>query len=244
MEECLQEAAWLIEAGYSEIVVVGCNLAFYEDGKMRLPDLLAALVALPGNCRLRLSSLEPGFFEREVADLIASEPKLCPFLHLPLQSGDDEVLKRMGRHYGVSYLRSMLDDVCAKLPLFGLGADVIAGFPGETSAQFENTFSLINDYPFSNLHVFPYSKRPGTPAADFDGQIPDAEKKARSGRLIALRDGKKAEFTERHRGKKVEVVIERVDENGIGQGWSADYLQCSIPGCRPEDIGRMKDFIL
>lgn len=239
-EDCLQEASWLVEAGYHEIVVVGCNLALYEDGKRRLPDLLDALTALPGDFRVRLSSLEPGSFEREIGELMSNCDKLCPFLHLPLQSGDDEILRRMGRHYDVAYLRKMLDNVCERLPLFGLGADVIVGFPGESREQFENTFSLINDYPFSNLHIFPYSKRPGTPAAEFSDQVPDREKKERVSRLIALRDEKKDCFARRHLGTQVEVLIERVDENGTGHGWSADYLACDVPDCKADDIGKIK----
>lgn len=239
MASCLEEARRLIDVGYSEIVVVGCNLSFYEDGNARLPDLLAALTALPGDFRVRLSSLEPGRFEREIAALMASEKKLCPFLHLPLQSGDDEVLKRMGRRYDANYLQEMLSDVCARLPLFGLGADVIAGFPGERPEQFERTYKLVESFPFSNLHVFPYSKRPGTPAAEFPDQISPEDKKLRAGRLIALRDEKKAEFAARHRGHEVEVLIERIDADGTGHGWSADYLQCECPGCSDGDLGKI-----
>ena len=233
--ECLEEARRHVEAGFQEIVAVGCNLAFYEDGGRTLPDLLQALAELAGNGRVRLGSLEPGRCEREVAALMAREPRLCNFLHLPLQSGSDPVLKRMGRGYTVAELRRTLDAICSEVPMLGLGADFITGFPGETDAMFEETKRLIESYPFSNLHVFPYSERPGTPAVSFDGKVPVAERKRRARELIELRGEKREFFAKRHLGKAVGVLVERIKE-GVARGWTEDYLECRIeasPSIRP-----------
>ena len=224
---CLDEARKCVAEGFQEIVVVGCNLAFYEDEGKTLPDLLRALTEGAGDGRIRLSSLEPGKCEREVATLMAKEPRLCNFLHLPLQSGSDPVLKRMGRGYTVAELRRTLDAICAEVPMLGLGADFITGFPGETEPLFEETKRLIEAYPFSNLHVFPYSERPGTPAAAFDGKVPLETRKRRAHELIALREQKKATFAKRHLGQTVDVLVERI-QNGEASGWTEDYLECRV----------------
>lgn len=226
-ESCLEEARQRVAEGFQEIVVVGCNLAFYEDGGRTLPDLLRALTKLQGDGRIRLSSLEPGKCEREVAALMARESRLCNFLHLPLQSGSDPVLKRMGRGYTGAELRRTLDAICEEVPSLGLGADFITGFPGETEAMFDETKQLIEAYPFSNLHVFPYSERPGTPAASFDGKVPVEERKRRAHELIDLREQKKAAFARQHLGRCVDVLVERI-QDGTATGWTEDYLECRV----------------
>ncbi|MBP5509635.1 MAG: MiaB/RimO family radical SAM methylthiotransferase [Kiritimatiellae bacterium] len=237
-EACLEEAGRLLAEGFREIVVVGCNLAFYEDGGRTLPDLLRALTGLSGNGRIRLSSLEPGKCEREVVSLMAQEPRLCNFLHLPLQSGSDPVLKRMGRGYSVAELRRVLDTICEQVPMLGLGADFITGFPGETEAMFNETKQLIESYPFSNLHVFPYSERPGTPAAAFDGKVPPETRKRRAHELIELREQKKATFAKRHLGRTVDVLVERI-QDGSASGWTEDYLECRFETTPPPRQGEL-----
>ena len=238
-QECLEEAKEWIGKGFEEIVVVGCNLALYEDGAKRLPDLLATLTELDGVGRIRLSSLEPGRFEREIATIMAATPKLCSFLHLPIQSGDDDVLHRMGRFYNASYLREMLDEVVQLVPNIGLGADLITGFPGETEEMFRHTKQLVEDYPFSNLHVFPYSERPGTPAASFPDQIPLPVRKQRASELIALRETKRMAFAARQLDRVAAPLIETVADNGTGHGWTAEYLPCSISNVDRDSIGKI-----
>lgn len=238
-QECLDEAKEWIARGFEELVVVGCNLALYEDGAKHLPELLAALTELDGVGRIRLSSLEPGRYEREVAEMMAATSKLCAFLHLPIQSGDDDVLRRMGRYYDASYLRESLDEIVRIVPNIGLGADLITGFPGETEAMFRHTIELVESYPFSNLHVFPYSERPGTPATSFTDQVPVTARKRRAAELIALRETKREAFAARQVGRVVAPLVESVADDGTGHGWTAEYLPCVISDADRDSIGKI-----
>ena len=238
-EACLEEGASFIRSGYREIVLTGCNIACYVDKGRRFPDLVEALMRLPGLGRLRIGSLEPGMGEERLIPLMAGSPHLCNFLHLPIQSGDEGVLKRMGRKYTVERLRRSLDLFCEALPDIGLGADFITGFPGESEAAFRQTLALVEAYPFSNLHVFPYSERPGTPAVNFEGSIPVAERRRRAQALIEVREEKRARFARHFIGKEIEVLVERVDARGIGTGWSAEYLPCRISGMTSGALGTL-----
>jgi len=226
--ECLHEAEAFIAAGFQEIVVTGCNIACYRDGGKRLVDLLAALAGLSGLGRLRLGSVEPGTVEREIVALMAATPRLCRFLHLPIQSGDNGVLARMGRRYTVEDIAHTLGDTLRRMPNLGLGADIITGFPGETAEAFAQTRALIDAFPFSNVHVFPYSERPGTPASTYDRSVPDAERKRRAVDLIQLKQVKRARFAQAFLGRPVEVLVERFDASNLAHGWTGEYLDCQI----------------
>ena len=229
-EACLREAQALIADGYNELVITGCNIACYADGARTLVDLLAALSSLPGLGRLRLGSIEPGTVERDVARLMAETDTICNFLHLPIQSGDEGILSRMGRRYTAAQLAHTLDTLLERMPLLGLGADIITGFPGETPDAFEHTRILLEAYPFSNLHVFSYSERPGTPAAAFDGSVPELERRKRAAELIRLKTRSRAAFAQRFVDRQVDVLIERVDASGNGHGWTGEYLDCRVSG--------------
>jgi threonylcarbamoyladenosine tRNA methylthiotransferase MtaB len=241
-DACLVEGAALLAAGYREIVLAGCNVGCYRDGRRHLPELVAALAQLDGIGRIRLSSIEPSTVEREIVDLMASCPKLCRHLHLPLQSGDADVLRAMGRHYTPGDYEAILSYAQTRIPDLGLGCDIITGFPGETPAAFEHTRRLVADWPFSNLHVFPYSERPGTPAADLPGAVPRAERKARARALIDLLAPKRQAFAATFVGRPVEVVIEHVTPGGHGHGWSGPYLACRVAGVARELIGQIIAF--
>lgn len=240
---CLREARMLIEAGAREIVIAGCNTARYEDDGRRLPDLLRALAALPSIERLRIGSIEPGTVEREIADLMAETPTLCRQLHLPLQSGDDTVLRAMGRRYTTREFRAAAEYALARVPDLGLGSDVIAGFPGESDAHFNATHRFIASIPFSNLHVFPYSERPGTPAAVREDQIPRDVRKARTNELIALGQEQRQRFARGFIGRPVACLIERCDAAGVGSGWSSAYLPCRIVNLPPHSSNIVVSFI-
>lgn len=229
-ESCLSEAKAFVDAGFREIVVTGCNIACYTDGNRCLVDLLAALAALPGLGRLRLGSIEPGTVERDVTALMAQTPTLCKFLHLPVQSGDNAVLARMRRRYTVEDLYRTLQDTLRLMPHLGLGADIITGFPGESLEAFEHTRRFLEAYPFSNLHVFPYSERPGTPAAAFADTVPEPERKRRAAELLRLKDQKRALFAQSFVGHTVEVLVEHFDKEGVAHGWTGEYLPCKISG--------------
>lgn len=236
---CLSDARAFIDAGFQEIVVTGCNLACYADGARGLVDLLAALTGLPGLGRLRLGSVEPGTVEREVAALMAANDKLCPFLHLPIQSGDSGVLKRMGRRYTAEQMAETLREIVERLPRIGLGADLITGFPGESEEAFAHTQALAEAFPFSNLHVFPYSERPGTPAASFDGAVPEAERRRRAAALGRLRTRQREAFAQRFVGQPVTVLIEGVDAQGNARGWTGEYLECRVAGLTRDALAQL-----
>ena len=238
----LAEAASLFARGFREIVLTGVNIACYRSGGRSLRDLAAAILALPerAGSRLRLASIEPATAERELLELAASESGLCRFFHFPLQSGDDAILRAMRRHYTAAQYEAVLDRALALMPDACLGADVIVGFPGEDDAAFEHTRQLLERHPFGNLHVFPYSERPGTPAAEMHGAVPVAVRRERARELVRLADEKRATFAARFVGREVEVLIERVRPGGTGIGWTGEYVETHIAGCAPADANTLR----
>jgi threonylcarbamoyladenosine tRNA methylthiotransferase MtaB len=185
---------------------------------------------LKGLGRIRLGSVEPGTVERDLIDLMASDARVCSFLHLPIQSGCDTTLTRMKRRYTIATIRDTLDYAFEQIPNLGLGTDMIVGFPGESLEDFEQTCQLIQDYPFANVHVFPYSERPGTPAALMEHQVPVAERKRRVRELSKIADAQRESYLQRFLGKDVTFLVEHVDRAGRACGWSAEYLPCAVHG--------------
>jgi len=233
LAECLAEARALIENGFQEIVVTGCNTACYQDAGKNLVDLLKALLRLPGLGRIRLGSVEPGTVERDLIQLMRAEPKLCRFLHLPIQSGDDDTLARMRRRYTVDGVMRFLDVAYHQMPDISIGTDLIAGFPGETEEAFARSCRLIKAYTFSNVHIFPYSERPKTAAAEMPNPVAVSTRKLRTNRLIQIaKEGRQA-YLRRFLGKPVTLLIERYDPHGCAHGWSAEYLPCAVSGIPP-----------
>lgn len=226
--DVLDEIRRLADTGFGEIVLTGANLGRYEDGPRRLADLIRAIEALSGVKRIRLSSIELTTAEESVIDLMSNSEKLCRFLHLPLQSGDDGILTAMGRRYTVDTYRRVVEQAVTRIPDLGLGTDIIVGFPGEDDAAFENTVRLVRELPFSNLHVFPYSRRAGTRADTMPNRIPETVKKERVHTLITLGDSKRRLFAERFVGHKVSVLVERVTKEGIGHGWTGQYVEAEV----------------
>lgn len=231
MRTLLDEAREHFARGYREIVLTGCHLALYRDPESGagLLDLLARLCDLPGEGRLRLSSIEPGVVDlRALARLIAqSDGRLCPFLHLPIQSAADGLLARMGRPYSERDLRASLDAILEALPFCGLGADWIAGLPGESEADAAASLRLLADYPFLGAHIFPYSPRPGTPAATFPDQLPPDLRQRRTQALAAIAAESRLRAQTRFLGRTLIVIPERL-RNGAWEGWSAERLRCRL----------------
>jgi len=206
---------------------------------MGLAELLEKLAVLPGLLRLRLSSLEPHDVTPKVLELLSSGPPFCRHLHIPLQSGDDEILKSMRRTYDTSYFRRLTARVREKIPDCGITTDVMVGFPGETDRHFNNTLGFISEMQFSGLHVFKYSPRRGTPAADFPDQVPPAAKEARSRRLIALGREMAGRFAATYLGQTVDVLAEQfspADNGGRLEGLTDNYLRVAFAG-PPEVLG-------
>ncbi len=228
--EILEEIRLLADAGFKEFVLTGANLACYEDGPWRLVDLLEEIEELPRVARIRLSSIEVSTTERAVIDYMAQSEKLCHSIHLPLQSGDDRILAAMGRRYTSAEYRSLAEYAVEKVPLVGLGTDIIVGFPGEDKTMFSNSVKMVRSLPFSNLHIFPYSKRPGTRAATMPGQVKNEEKDRRAAVLAKLGMEKRRSFARNFIGRTVSVLIEGVTADGVGTGWTGEYLEAQLPG--------------
>ena len=248
LAECLAEAAALFNAGHRELVVTGCNLARWGEGRLRLPELLAALAdATPPGARLRVGSIEPArvgdaaALGREVVDVLAQHPVFCRFLHFPLQHADPALLHAMRRCCAIGEYRALLEYARKKIPGVALGADVITGFPGEDAAAFGALREFIVQNPFANLHVFPYSERPGTPAAAMPNTVPHTVRKARARELIALGSWQRAAFATTQVGVPQRVLVERV-VSGVGTGWTDTYLACRVSNTTPAQRDTLVDF--
>ncbi|MCG9967043.1 tRNA (N(6)-L-threonylcarbamoyladenosine(37)-C(2))-methylthiotransferase MtaB [Pelotomaculum terephthalicicum JT] len=236
-ERILEMARELTAAGYKEIVLTGIHTGSYgedlADG-VTLAGLLNRLVLIPGLSRVRLSSLEPNDITPELVEILAGSPVFCRHLHIPLQSGDDQVLRRMGRRYTAGEYTRLVNVLRENIPGLGLTTDVMAGFPGETDECYNNTYRLLKKSSFSKLHVFKYSPRPGTPAAGFTGQIEPAVKEARSRKLIGLGGQMAAGFAASLLGQVLEVLVERQyqEEAGLYEGLTDNYVRALFPGSR------------
>ncbi|NLF22219.1 MAG: MiaB/RimO family radical SAM methylthiotransferase [Lentisphaerae bacterium] len=241
-QEVLDEARALLGNEHRELVVTGCNLACYRDGTRGLPALVEALCRLATAGRIRLGSVEPGTVETELVDSMRRHANLCRFLHLPIQSGDDGILSRMGRRYTRTDLHETLGTLLASVPGLALGTDLISGLPGEDEEAFAQTRQLLQTFPFANLHVFPYSPRPGTRAAGMPGRPPTAVARSRAQQLRALGAASRARFAAGWVGRPVEVLIEGRDADGCVHGWSDTYLPCRFHD-RQTPPGQLTTFI-
>jgi threonylcarbamoyladenosine tRNA methylthiotransferase MtaB len=228
MPDILAEARALADHGHRELVLTGANIGTWRDGTVNLVGLLAQLERIDGILRLRVGSIEPATVELPLIEFMSSSTKLCRYLHLPLQSGDDSVLKAMGRRYSAAEYRAVIDRATTLMPAIGLGTDIVTGFPGESDPAFRSTVALIAAHPFSNLHVFPYSERPGTVAASMPDTVPPATRRARARELIAMGDAKRQEFASRFVGLGVAALIERRTRTGRITGWTGEYLEAEI----------------
>mgnify|MGYP000244582365 CR=1 FL=1 len=224
-----EEAEGLAAAGHREIVLVGINLAQYGlnlPERPTLVDLLRELLRVPG-VRYRLTSLNPEGVTDELVELFARERRLCPYFHLPLQSGDDRVLAAMGRPYTAAEYRDRAERLLTRVPRATLGADVMVGFPGEDERAFRNTVELLESLVPLNLHVFRFSSRPGTRAARMRPQVPPDVKARRAAELAALGRNWAEQAARRFLGQVLEVVLEH-EEDGLWWGHAENYLQVGV----------------
>lgn len=246
--EILAEARRLLAAGLREIVLSGVNLRQYRFEGRDFWDLLAHLdqelcSEWQGRARLRLSSLEPGQLTPKGLETLAGCRLLCPHLHLSLQSGSPGVLARMGRrHYGPEDVLQALAELRLHFPLFGLGADLLTGFPGESEAEFMETLDMVQRLPLSYSHVFPYSKRPGTKAAKLPHQIAHAVKARRAAMLREATAGKAESFVRRLlEADELQVLVESLSEGQPGadaMGRCEHYAPVRLQGALPESSRR------
>jgi threonylcarbamoyladenosine tRNA methylthiotransferase MtaB len=217
-ELVVREVQSLLARGYREIVLTGVRLGRYEwqmaGERWDLLRLVRRLLSLAGDFRIRLSSLEVTEISNELISLLASEPKLCPHLHIPLQSGDGAILKRMGRWYTAAAYRTQVRKIKERIPDVALSTDVIVGFPGESQKQFQNTVDLVTEEGLSRLHVFRYSARPGTPAERFPDQVDPRLKSERAHALVRVDQALRARYARRFLGRRVRVLQES-DGSGL-----------------------------
>ena len=225
VEEIMADFKQLLEAGLHEIVITGVNVCNYNCGGLDLVGLLEKLIAVEGDFRIRLGSTEPGEILPRVIDLMASTPKICDFLHLPLQAGTDEILKAMGRKYTLAEYKSMIDCARSKMPHIHIGSDLIVGFPGETAELFEQSCEFVKSMHFANLHVFPFSPRKGTKAEKLPGRIPVEEMVRRVEATKPIKAACAAEFAKSLIGTELSVLFERTLANNGYEGWSSNYVK-------------------
>ena len=230
-EACVKEAEFLAQSGFKEIIVSGIHLCSYgkDQGKdiTALLDLLKKIDAVPGIERLRLGSLEPKSMTPEFISGLNELKHLCPHFHMSLQSGSDTVLKRMNRKYDTAEYEDRVNALRAEFPDMSLTTDIITGFPGETAEEFEETIAYAEKLKFAKIHVFPYSVREGTKAAEMP-QIDMSVRKARAKRLIEVSDRISAEFAAAMTGKEADILIEKIEEKDgktIAEGYTANYIR-------------------
>lgn len=218
------------EKGYKEIVLSGINLGDYNtgDGK-RFSDVLNMINEIDVNLRFRISSIEPNLLNEEIIKLVSLSDKICTHFHIPLQSGCDEILKKMRRRYNKSLFINRIELIKKYIPDCCIGIDIITGFPSETDANFNETYSLLESLPISYLHTFTYSERSGTDAINLNPKVPHQEKKRRTLLLRELSDRKKKEFYQTQLGNIKKVIPEDYDEKtNLYKGWSENYVRAAF----------------
>jgi threonylcarbamoyladenosine tRNA methylthiotransferase MtaB len=234
-DRVIDAARKMVSSGYKEIVLTGIQTGAYGrdlDKDITLAGLLKSLLDIPGLHRLRLSSIEPHDITLELVEIMSESKKFCRHLHVPMQSGNDEVLQRMGRRYTSLEYSRLADVLRENIPGLGLTSDVMVGFPGESEEFFQSTFSLIKKIAFSGLHVFKFSPRRGTPAAGYDQQVEPGLKEERSRKLIQLGRKLTAGFASSHIGQNLSVLVEQPVQDGgvLVEGLTDNYIRVVFPG--------------
>jgi len=228
-KEAIAHAEKLVKTGFKEIVLTGVNIGEYEEASgAPLHELVARLLDVKGLERLRLSSVEPNTITRELLQILHASPKAMDHFHLPLQSGDDDVLKAMRRKYTVPQYKDILAMVKDYFPHAAVGADIILGHPGETEEQFQNTFNLLRESAITHFHPFPFSKRNKTISAKLENQIPHHVKKSRVRSIIMLGQAKLQAFSEEQVGRSSNVLFETLNDNGLWEGYTSNYVRCAV----------------
>ena len=247
--ECVENARKIAAEGVKEIVLTGVNTGDFgrSTGESFL-DLLKALNEVPGIERYRISSIEPNLLGEETIDWIASGTKFQPHFHIPLQTGSDELLSRMGRKYDTALFAGKLEYIRSRMetpgsPKVFFGIDLMVGLPGETEELFRRSLGFLEGIRPAFIHVFPYSRRPGTPAAAMPGQVPEAEKHRRVAVVEELCARLHAEFIDANRGVREKVLFESTDRDGFMEGYTGNYIRVSRP-FDPALVGQLVEVVL
>lgn len=225
----VQQAEKIAQTEVKEVVLTGVNIGDFgiQDGrrKEKFIDLVKALDEVGGIDRFRISSIEPNLLSNEVIEFVAQSKRFVPHFHIPLQSGSDNILKKMNRRYLSDLYQSRVDKIKSLMPDCCIGVDVIVGFPGETEEEFLTTYNFLNELDISYLHVFTYSERPNTKAVEMDGVVDLGERNKRSKMLRGLSEKKRRFFYEQQLGKDFEVLFEEDIQNGLMHGFTENYVR-------------------
>lgn len=250
LENVIENAYRIAEAGLKEIVLTGVNIGDYGKGehgdkkhKHTFLELIRALDDVKPINRIRISSIEPNLLSLEMISFVSQSKRFVPHFHIPLQSGSDRILKSMKRRYLTPLYRERVEWIKNKMPEACIGVDVIVGYPGETEEDFLETYHFLNELPVSYLHVFTYSERPNTEAIRLDGIIPNDVRAKRSKMLRALSVKKRRAFYESQLGNTVEVLFEGENKKGYITGFSQNYVKVRAPW-NPEWINTVKKVVL
>lgn len=235
LESVIRETEKLIAAGFKEIVLTGIHLGAYGrdvNGNVTLVDVVKAVLSVAGLVRLRLGSLESIEVSEELIAIMQQDNRLCNHLHLPLQAGDDTILKAMNRHYSLAEYQHLIEGIKAKFEDIAISTDIIVGFPGETTEMFNNALQFVEKMNFSRVHIFPYSRRSGTPAAEYPAQVSEEDKKHRVEMMQEVAAKKAAEFQQRFLNKKVIVLFEMENQrnDNIIDGLTGNYIRVYASG--------------
>lgn len=236
IENVVRNAEEISRRGIKEIVLTGVNIGDYGKGEFgnkkhehTFLDLISELDCVDGIERIRISSIEPNLLNDESIALVAASRSFVPHFHIPLQSGSDDVLKKMKRRYLTGLYEDRINSIRSLMPDAAIGVDVIVGFPGETEAHFMETYQFINRLPVSYLHVFTYSERENTEAASMEGAVPVQERKRRNKMLRILSEKKKMAFYESQLGKSFPVLWEHEEKDGMMFGFTENYIRVKKP---------------
>jgi threonylcarbamoyladenosine tRNA methylthiotransferase MtaB len=232
-EETLDGIRTFAGKGFKEVVLTGIHLGGYGLDlipRQHLIDILAVVESERLVPRLRIGSLEPTEINTPLIQFLATSEIICRHLHIPLQSGHDRVLERMNRHYTTDRFREVMEELAAAITDICLGCDIIAGFPGETDAEFAATYRFIDSLPIAYLHVFPFSPRQGTPAATMPGQVPGSVIRERAAVLRRLSEQKKRAYHERFVGRELKVLVQERKAGGMVKGLSRNYIPVMLAG--------------
>ena len=227
LDSILSEAEKLLESGFKEIVLTGIHLGAYGKDladEIALVDVVKALLDNEKLTRLRLGSLESIELDQEILEIMNQDQRLCHQPHLPLQSGSDKILKKMNRNYTTAEFKALIDNIYAKVPGVAITTDVIVGFPGENSTDFNEAVEFIKNMNFSKIHIFPYSKRKNTPAANYAEQVSEEEKKKRSVYLKEISDMASAKYRNKMLNTTIEILVENITPD-YAEGLASNYVK-------------------
>ena len=248
VESILNEVRDLQEKGYKEVTLLGQNVNSYkyvsqdEEGDEKVigfAQLLAQVAETVPNMRVRFTTSHPKDMSDETLEVIAKYNNLCKFIHLPVQSGSNKILKLMNRKYTREWYLDRIAAIRRILPDAAISTDVFCGFHDETIEDHQETLSLMREVGFDSAFMFKYSERPGTPAATLPHSVPMDARRNRAKQLIAIGERKRKEYAQSFIGKAVEVLVERVDDEGVGRGWTSEYLETRISGCTAAEVGSL-----